>query len=532
MALETVKLFGFEFGEKKEPIREVPKEEQPFVSPREFEGTTVIDTIGALGGYGLNFAPAQVDGRYNQANDNINTVQYRNMSSHPELDTAISEIVDAMVVIEPGVAAVEPDLTYTGLSDAIKGRVHAKFQRVMRLMDFQGSGYDIVRRWYVDSRMYYAIIVDPKAPRKGISKLIPLDPLKISKKTENLVEPTSIAGQNIPLVKATREFFVYTNTDRSTPYVTPAGGLMISPDNIAYVHSGLIDYNTKRIIGYLHKAIRPLNMLRQLEDALLVYRIARAPERRAFYIDIGNMNGPRANEYINEMRNQFRNRVSYNPHTGEIKSERHHLSVLEDLFIPRREGSRGTEIQTLPPGNAMNQIEDVLLIQRTLYQSLNIPVDRLASENGFNMGRSVEISREEVKFYKFVGRLRHQFSKLFLALLRVEVLLSGIMTEADWKRVAPTIVFKWNTDNYFGDLKELEIMRERVQTAALAEPFVGRYISSDFVKRRIFNMTDQDIEREDVMMIDDKRRMQVEFLRTSAAVAEQGAEDSGPPASG
>ena len=305
------------------------------------------------------------------------------------------------------------------------------------------------------------------------------------------------------------EYYLYTDSDKDSFLLTGPGGLHLSMDSVVYVPSGLIDLNTKRILGYLHKAIRPLNMLRQLEDALLVYRVARAPERRVFYIDVGQLPKQKAEQYMRDMMSRFRNRLIYNQTSGEIRDERNHLSVLEDYWLPRREGSQGTQITTLPGGNAMSQIEDVDYFKKKVYNSLNVPLSRLVSEqSGFNMGRSVEITREEVKFYKFIERLRSHFSKLFYDFMRVQLMLRGVITQDDWEILSQKIKFVYNTDNYFWDLKESEILAERIKMLSIVEPYVGKYFSSEFIRRKILKQTEEDIQ-----IIDQQMKVDIEKAR-------------------
>jgi hypothetical protein len=316
------------------------------------------------------------------------------------------------------------------------------------------------------------------------------------------------------LIKDVEEYFLYTNTDKDSYVMTGPGGLKLSTDSVVYVPSGIIDLNTKRVLGYMHKAIRPMNMLRQLEDALLVYRIARAPERRIFYVDVGQMPKQKAEQYMRDMMSRFRNQITYNQATGEIRDQKNHLSVLEDYWLPRREGSKGTEISTLAGMQSTSQIEDVEYFKKKLYASLNVPVSRLQSEStGFNMGRATEISREEIKFYKFVERIRHQFSKLFGDLLRVQLILKGIITEEDWKELKNELNFVFNTDNYFWDLKEAEIRAERLKALSFVEPYIGKYFSTEYVRKVVLKQTEEEIKSIDKEMEVDKARMQQEQMQ-------------------
>jgi hypothetical protein len=341
-----------------------------------------------------------------------------------------------------------------------------------------------------------------------------------------------VEGQSISLIKDIEEYYLYTNTDKESYMLTGPGGLQLSLDSIVYVPSGIVDLNTKRVLGYLHKAIRPLNMLRQLEDALLVYRIARAPERRVFYVDVGQLPKQKAEQYMRDMMSRFRNRVIYNQATGEVRDERNHLSVLEDYWLPRREGSRGTEISTLPGGQAMSQIEDVDYFKKKLYNSLNVPISRLTSEStGFNMGRSVEITREEVKFYKFIDRIRHHFTKLFSDMLRVQLLLKGVITDDDWRELKGDVNYVFNTDNYFWDLKEAEILAERLKMISFVDPYVGKYFSSEYIRKNILRQTEEEIRVMDKAMEIDRQRMQQEQLAMMAQQQAQMAQEE-PPAEG
>ena len=340
--------------------------------------------------------------------------------------------------------------------------------------------------------------------------MIPLDPLK-TKKIKNIEkEAANVAAGTVALIKNIEEFYLYANTDKDSYITTPNQGIKISKDAISYVHSGMVDLNTKRVIGYLHKAIRPVNMLRQLEDALMVYRVARAPERRAFYVDVGQLPKQKAEQYLRDMMSRFRNKIVYNQGTGEIKDDKNFLSVLEDYWIPRREGSKGTEIQVLPGGQAMSQIEDVDYFKKKLFSALNVPTSRLDASTGFNMGRAADISREELKFYKFIERLRHQFSQIFLHTLRVELLLTGTLTEEDWNSVKYYFQFEFNTDNYFWDLKEAEILSERLKMVSIAESYVGKYISSSYIKKHVLHLTDEQIKIMDMEIQEDNMKLQAE----------------------
>jgi hypothetical protein len=517
----AIKFFGFEFGE--EETREttsyldVAKGPKRLIAKEEFDGTVAVEAGGVFGTY-IDYSTTIKD-------ENANIIQYRNMSLYPEVDAAIDEIVNASIIWGTDRRPVKIDLSEVPLSDQVKRKIHNSYDRILKLLDFNSKAYEIYRRWYVDGKLFYYIAIDEKNPKDGIQELIPLDPLK-TKKIKNIEkQPASLETGMVSLIKNIEEFYLYSNTDKDSYLITPQQGIRIAKDAIGYVHSGIIDLNTKRVIGYLHKAIRPVNMLRQLEDALMVYRVARAPERRAFYVDVGQLPKQKAEQYLRDMMSRFRNKIVYNQSTGEIKDDKNHLSILEDYWIPRREGSRGTEISVLPGGQAMSQIEDVEYFKKKLYAALNVPISRLDSNSGFNMGRSTEISREEIKFFKFIERLRHQFSQIFLHLLRVELLLSGTLTEDDWNSIKYYFQFKFNTDNYFWDLKEAEILSERLKMAGAAESFVGKYFSQKYIQQRIMNFSDEELNKIQNEIKEEQMRAQAE----QAILAQQQPMGSPPP---
>jgi hypothetical protein len=510
-----IEVFGFEFGKKKTTKQETQQKTlQSFTAPEIYDGTVTVEA-GGFFGTALDYAATMRD-------ESASVVQYRNMSIYPEVDNAIDEIVNASIVLGTDRRPLKLDLGSLPVSDVIKNKIYKEFDRILHLLDFNNKSYEIFRRWYIDSKIYYNLVVDKDLPTEGIKEILPIDPLKIKKIRKIEKEMKRVEGQSISLIKDIEEYYLYTNTDKESYLMTGPGGLHLSMDSIIYVPSGIIDLNTKRVLGYLHKAIRPLNMLRQLEDALLVYRIARAPERRVFYVDVGQLPKQKAEQYMRDMMSRFRNRVIYNQATGEVRDERNHLSVLEDYWLPRREGSRGTEITTLPGGQAMSQIEDVDYFKKKLYMALNVPISRLTSEStGFNMGRTTEITREEVKFYKFIDRIRHHFSKLFSDLLRVQLLLKGVVTEDDWREIRGDIKFVFNTDNYFWDIKENEILAERLKMIQFVDAYVGKYFSSNYIRKNILRQTEEDLRIMDKEMEADRQRMQQEQL---VAMAQQQAQ--------
>lgn len=511
-----IDIFGFQFNKKNTPKEDKEvKALQSFAVPEMFDGTVTVEAGGFYG--------TALDYGANLRDENNAIIQYRNMSVYPEIDNAVDEIVNASIVFGTDRKPVRIDLTNVEIPEQIKIKIYKEFDRIIHLLDFNGKAYEIFRRWYIDSRIYYNIVIDRDMPTDGIKEIIPLDPLKIKKIRKLKKEMEKVENQTVSVIKDIEEYYLYINNDKDSFMLTGPGGLHLSVDSVVYCPSGIVDLNTKRVLGYLHKAIRPLNMLRQLEDSLLVYRVARAPERRVFYVDVGQLPKQKAEQYMRDMMSRFRNRLIYNQATGEVRDERNHLSVLEDYWLPRREGSRGTEITTLPGGNAMSQIEDVDYFKKKLYASLNVPLSRLmADQTGFNMGRSVEITREEVKFYKFIERIRHQFSNFFLDFLRVQLILKGVMTEEDWYELKNDIKFVFNTDNYFWDLKEAEILAERMKMLSFVEPYVGKYFSTEYVRNKILRQTEEEIRSIDDQMKIDKQRLQAEQMALMAQQQAQG----------
>jgi len=511
-----IDLFGFQFGKKNETKQQKESQAiQSFAAPEVYDGTVTVEAGGFFGTV-LDYAAVMRD-------EQTSIIQYRNMSVYPELDNAIDEIVNAAIVPGSDHRPVKLDLSNCPISDNIKTKIYREFDKVLHLLDFNHKSYEMFRRWYIDSKIYYNIVIDKDLPMEGIKEIIPIDPLKI-KKVRKLKKEMD-KGENgtpVQMVKDIEEFYVYTNTDKESFIMTGPQGLHLSLDSVVYVPSGLVDLNSKRVLGYLHKAIRPLNMLRQMEDALLVYRIARAPERRVFYVDVGQLPKQKAEQYMRDMMSRFRTRLIYNQDTGEIRDERKFMSVLEDYWLPRREGSRGTEITTLPGAQSLSQIEDAEYFKKKLYGALNVPLSRLQPEsNGFNMGRSTEITREEIKFYKFIDRLRFQFSKLFMDTLRVQLLLKGVMTDDDWKELKTDIKVVFNTDNYFWDLKEAEILAERLKMLSYVEPYIGKYFSTDYVKTQILRYLPEELKELEKQMAADRQRIAQEQAAMAAQQAAQ-----------
>ena len=468
--------FGFEIKRKKgeEPIS--------FVPDTESDGAGVITTGGHFGAY------VDLDGD-NAKNEAELIVKYRDIASQPECDAAISDIVNEAIVGDHDSSPVNIILDKVETSDNIKDVIREEFDNIMSMLNFNNYAHDIFRKWYIDGRLPYHIVIDDKNPKKGIQELRYIDPLKLRKVKE--VEESKDSKTGATLVKSSQEYFIFMNTTMGDKNTT---GLKIHRDSIAYCTSGMLDPSRKRILSHIQKAIKPVNQLRMMEDSLVIYRISRAPERRIFYIDVGNLPKGKAEEYLRGIMNQYRNKLVYDASTGDIKDDRKHMSMLEDFFLPRREGGRGTEITTLPGGENLGQIDDILYFQKKLYRSLNVPLNRLEQESQFSLGRSTEISRDEVKFKKFIDRLRKKFSDLFVQLLKTQLLLKGVITKSDWDNWKEDITFDFIEDNYFSELKYNEILRERFEMLQSMDEYIGKYVSHQWVRKNILRQSDEEIE--------------------------------------
>ena len=417
--------------------------------------------------------------------------RYRDIAQQPECDSAIEDIVNEAIVSDDRDQSVSISLDRLELSQNIKGKIREEFNEVLRLLDFNAKGHDIFRRWYVDGRLYYQKIIDPNQPRKGLKEVRYIDPRKIKKVRETKKDKDIKTG--IELVKGVEEFYIYNDKgiDQNTGTTS---GVRISPDSITYCPSGLVDMAKGTVLSHLHKSIKPVNQLRMIEDALVIYRISRAPERRIFYIDVGNLPKIKAESYLKDVMNRYRNKMVYDARTGEIRDDRNHMSMLEDFWLPRREGGRGTEITTLPGGSNLGEIDDITYFQKKLYRSLNVPVSRLAEESGFQIGRSDNITRDELKFTKFVQRLRKKFSVMFSDMLKTQLVLKGVIAEEEWHTIKEHIQFDFLADGHFTELKNTEILRERLDMLGQIESYVGTYFSKEYVRKHILRMNDEEIE--------------------------------------
>ena len=459
--------------------------ERTFSTPTPDDGT--IDVAGG----GFFGQILDTDGRERTDLDLIR--RYRDMAQHAECDTAIDDIVNEGIVSNQNDQAVAISLDRLPYPDKIKRKIRAEFDEVLRLLNFEQKGHDVFRRWYVDGRIYYHKIIDTKNPRKGITELRYIDSVKIKKVREVKKGVDSKTG--IEMTEKIDEYFIYNEKGLNPAGIGGGGqGIKISKDSITYVPSGLIDGNSGRVVSYLHKAIKPVNQLRMIEDALVIYRISRAPERRIFYIDVGNLPKIKAEQYLKDVMNRYRNKLVYDATTGEIRDDRNHMSMLEDFWLPRREGGRGTEITTLPGGSNLGEIDDIQYFQKKLYRSLNVPISRMESESGFSLGRSTEITRDELKFTKFVQRIRKKFSPLFTDILKTQLLLKGIIAPEDWPEIQEHLQYDFLADGHFAELKDAELLENRLNQLQTVESYIGTFFSKEYVLKKVLRMTDTEIQ--------------------------------------
>jgi hypothetical protein len=472
-------LFGFRITRANQG-----KGSDAFTAPSTDDGT--LDVVSGGGHYA---SILDMDGRDKNELDLIR--RYRDIAQQPECDSAIEDIVNEAIVSDERDKSVSVSLDRLDISQNIKSKIREEFDEVLRLMDFNAKGHDIFRRWYVDGRIYYHKVIDTKNPRKGIKELRYIDPRKIKKVRENKKQIDAKTG--IDMVKQVDDFYLY--NDKGFDMASgPSSGIRITFDSISYCPSGLVDMHKGTVLSHLNKAIKPVNQLRMIEDALVIYRISRAPERRIFYIDVGNLPKIKAESYLKDVMNRYRNKLVYDARTGEIRDDRNHMSMLEDFWLPRREGGRGTEITTLPGGSNLGEIDDITYFQKKLYRSLNVPVSRLAEESGFQIGRSDNITRDELKFTKFTQRLRKKFSVLFSDILRTQLILKGVIAAEEWETFKEHIQYDYLADGHFAELKAAEVLRERLDMLGQVESYVGTYFSKEYVKKNILRQSDEEIE--------------------------------------
>jgi hypothetical protein len=468
------------------------------VAPNSEDGVDYYLTSGFFGQY------VDIEGVYKNEFQFIK--RYREMALHPEVDSAIEDIVNEAIVSDTNDTPVEIELSNLNASDGLKKKIRDEFKYILELLDFDKKAHEIYRNWYVDGRLYYHKVIDFKKPHEGIQDLRYIDALKmryvrkekkvknqnIQRISKNISDPTLYKFPEI------EEYFSYTpNLNATYASTSNDAGIRFSKDSITYCTSGLVDRNKKITLSYLNKAIKSLNQLRMIEDSLVIYRLSRAPERRIFYIDVGNLPKIKAEQYLRDVMMRYRNKMVYDSNTGEIRDDKKFMAMLEDFWLPRREGGRGTEITTLPGGQNLGEITDINYFQKKLYKSLNVPTSRIESEGGFNLGRSSEILRDELKFTKFVGRLRKRFSTMFTDMLKTQLILKNVVTPEDWELMSDHIQFDFLYDNHFSELKDAELLEQRLNLVAMAEPYVGKYYSQDYLRRKVLRQTDVEIVEQD-----------------------------------
>ena len=477
-------LFGFSL----ERAKKVPKGPS-FVQKDSLDGSQPV-VGGGYYGYSVDF-----DGTIRNEYELIS--RYREMVLQPECDSAVDDVVNETICGNFDDVPIAVELSNLKQSEKIKKLIREEFDEILRLLDFDNRSYEIFRRWYVDGRLFFHKVIDPKNPRGGMIELRYIDPRKIRKVTEyDEKKPHELRGVdlNTQLTQRSASYFLYNPKGLKN---STNQGMKIAPDSISYCHSGIQDLNKNMVLSHLHKAIKAVNQLRMIEDSLVIYRLSRAPERRIFYIDVGNLPKVKAEQYLRDVMSRYRNKLVYDANTGEIKDDKKFMSMLEDFWLPRREGGRGTEITTLPGGQNLGELEDVKYFQKKLYKSLNVPNSRLETETTFNIGRAAEITRDEVKFQKFVARLRKRFGELFIDLLKTQLVLKGIVSIEEWEEMKEHIQFDYIADNYFTELKEIEIRNERINEVNAMDPYVGKYFSLDYIRRQVLKQTDIEIKEID-----------------------------------
>ena len=495
-----MELFGFEITRKKDELRvKETQSAKSFVPPVDDDGTPVIQQQAGYISGGAYGAYVDMEGGIKNESELIR--RYRETSLVPECDSAIEDIVNECITSDITDRIVALDLRDVKLSDSIKNKMQDEFAHILSLMKFNQNSHEIFRKWYVDGRIYFHKVVDSKRPKLGIVDLRNIDPLKI-KKVRN-IEKGKDPKTKIERVEKIEEFYMFNDKGFDKSSATDGNVVKIAPEAICFTTSGLLDYSRNVVIGYLHKALKTANQLAMMEDALVIYRISRAPERRIFYIDVGNLPKAKAEQYLADVMHKYRNKLVYNAETGEIKDDRKHMSMLEDFWLPRREGGRGTEITTLPGGQNLADIDDIEYFKKKLYQSLNVPATRLEADNGFNMGRASEISRDELKFNKFTNRLQKKFARVFTDILKTHLVLKEIVTGEEFDKFKDFIQYEFATDNHFKELKEAEILRERLDTLGGIADYIGKYYSNEYVRKYVLRQTEEDIKIIDAQIKDE-----------------------------
>jgi hypothetical protein len=530
-------LFGFEIVRKKEAEEKAQPDRLVTFAPEiKDDGAVVVAEGGVFGTY------LDLEGSARTESDLV--AKYREMSLQPEVESAIDDIVNEFVSYDSDYKLVDINLDDLEFGNKVKDKIREEFKNIVQLLDFNNSGYEIVRRWYIDGRLYYHAIIDVQNPREGIQEIRYIDPRKIRKireiKRVRRNSQASTAGQQVHTTETKQEYYMYsergfsggTRAGVSTTSYQPAAagstGIRIATDSIIHVTSGLMDASNQMVLSYLHKAIKPLNQLRTLEDATVIYRISRAPERRIFYIDVGNLPKIKAEQYLRDMMVRHKNRLVYDATTGDIRDDRKFMTMLEDFWLPRREGGKGTEITTLPGGQNLGEIDDVLYFQKKMYKSLGVPVSRLEGEGGFNLGRAAEITRDELKFGKFIDRMRMRFSNLFKEALKKQLILKGVISEEESNDIFSNIRFDFMRDGYFTELKEAEILTNRLGLAQQMEPYVGKYYSHQYMRTKVLHQSEEEMDQIDKEMGEEHQAN----IKLQQALIDAGQDPNAPPGAG
>ena len=475
---EGFKLFGFEITRAKDN-----KAIKSIVPPRDDDGAGYVTATSAGTHYGHYI---NMDG--DDSKDNAQLIlKYRGSANQPEADAAIEDIVNEAITAAENKPSISLNLDNVPVSASVKKTMFEEFENIFNMLNFKELGHDIFRRWYIDGRIYHHLIVDENNPSAGIQEIRYIDTVKIRKVKQVKKKKDPVSGAT--LVDKINEFYIYQEKPGSQ-----ASGVKLTLDSVSYCTSGLLDEHRKKVISYLHKALKPITQLRMMEDSLVIYRLARAPERRMFYIDVGNLPRGKAEQYMKDIMAKYRNKLVYDAKTGEIRDDRKHMSMLEDFWLPRREGGRGTEISTLPGGENLGQIEDIIYFQKRLYRSLNVPMNRLEQEQQFSLGRATEISRDELKFQKFIDRLRNKFGNLFYDILKKQLILKNVITEDDWNSWKNKVTVDFLRDNHFAELKEAELLREKIQSLDQIANYVGEYFSKEWVQKNVLLFDDETID--------------------------------------
>ncbi len=508
-----MELFGYQIT-KKIGSREnkLDKDLKSFVPKRDDEGSSSVVTTGGYYGQYVD-----VDGTSNDSENEL-IVKYREAASQPECDQAINDIVDGAIASGDDSAPADLNMNDSELPDSIKKQIQDEFRKILSLYKFNRRASELFKEWYIDGRLYFHVVTDEKNFNKGIKELRQVNPLYLKKVKEVKKVLDQKTGVKVPKIIA--EYYIYSESGDGE-----GSGVKIAKEAIVSCPSGLLDINQEKVISHLHKSMKLVNQLRMMEDSLVMYRVSRAPERRIFYIDVGNLPKGKAEEYVQSVMSKYRNKLVYDSSTGEIRDDRRHMSMLEDFYMPRREGGRGTEITTLPGGENLGQIDDVVFFQKKLYKSLNVPVARLEQDTGYAFGRPSEVSRDEVKFQKFIDKLRKRFSFLLIDALRIQLILKGIIKQSEWEAIEESISIDFVEDNYFSELKEAEIIKERVEALNIVSEFVGQYYSKAWVRRSILRQSDEDIRQIQNEIEDEKKEEPDDDLELESIEVNQTSQD-------